>query len=695
MRGKLSATCPLDCPDACRLLLSFEEGRFVKVEGDPQHPFTRGFACSKTYRYPERFYHSSRIMSPLKRVGPKGCGQFKPISWEQALDEIAAALRAILDRYGGEAVLPYHYAGTMGFYQRDHPTVFFRAIGATELDLTICATAGAEAWEKTYGWKVGTDPELIPNARYIILWGINAVSTNSHLLPWLKEARRRGAKILHIDPYFNRTSRFADEYIPIRPGSDAAAAYAIAHVIIEENLWDKAYLERAATGVEEFIQVARQWPPERAEKVTGVPAETLKRLAREFAQNQPAFIRVGYGMTRHPGGSSALRTVILLPALTGAWQYPGGGALLTTSGAFELNKTYLGGRHLLSGRHPHRGYFRPNSNARHVNMNQLAMALEELDDPPVKAIIIYNSNPAVVAPNSEGVRRGLLQEDRLMVVLEQVMTETAQLADYVLPATTFLEHADLYTSYGHYYLSWNEQLVKPLGEARSNMWVFQKLGWRLGIDEPTLYWSAEQLAESLLDSDSPLLEGITLEKLRQHGYMRLKLPSPFLPFRDGAPTPSGKIQFAPPPEVILSEVTDDYPLLLITPPAHHFLNSTYGCVEALARTEGGEPVIIMHPLDAERLGISDGQLVEITSKVGSIRRRVSVRPVPIPGVLVHEGTWWGTHAPDGKSVNAVTGEHLTDMGGGSTFHSNPVKVMPLTTGTAGKSSRYAAALARG
>lgn len=673
------ATCPLDCPDACSLILTIDDGanRLLKVEGDPAHPFTQGFACVKTYRYPERNHHPLRPLHPLRRVGPKGSGQFERVNWEEALDDIASRLRQVIDQHGAEAVLPYHYAGTMGLHQYAHPLAFFRAIGACELDETICATAGAAAWEATYGSpRYGIDPEDVPRAKFIFLWGINSLHTNTHLTPFLKQARHNGAKIVHIDPYENLTSRFADEHLKLRPGSDGALAYAMAHVILREGLHDVAYLERATQGFEQYRAVAEEWTPERAERVTGVAAATIERLALEFARAKASLIRTSYGMTRHPGGASAQRAVLLLPALIGAWQYPGGGALLTTSGAFRLERKYLGGAHLLAGEHQPKGYFRPNPAVRHVNMSQLGSALTRLD-PPIRALFVFNSNPLVVAPRSDLVRQGLAREDLFTVVLEQALTETARYADYLLPATTFLEHPDLYTAYGHFYLSWNEPVMFPQGEARPNTWVFAELSRRLSLEEPTLYWSAEDLAHSLLSSGHPWLEGITLERLKAEGFVRLNTPREFLPFKDGANTPSGKIRFDPPPPVTLTEPDEEFPLILMTPPAKHFLNSTYGHVERLVQGEGGEPVLLVHPQDAAAHGVQDGRGVRIRSRHGAVVRKARVSEAPMPGTVVLEGTWWERYAPDGKGVNWLTGEHLTDMGAGSTFHSNPVRLEAL------------------
>ncbi len=662
---KARVTCPLDCPDACSLIATIDDAQnaLLKIEGDPQHPITQGFACVKTYRYPERQHHPLRPLYPLKRVGRKGEGRFERVSWEAALDDIAAQLKDTLSRYGAEAVLPYHYAGTMGLMQYEHPLTFFRALGTSALDTTICATAGSAAWEASYGARFGVDPEDVPQARFILLWGINSLHTNTHLTPFLKAARHNGARIVHIDPYENLTSRFADEHIKIRPGTDAALAYGMARVIVKAGLHDTAYIARMTTGFEAFMQAAEAWTPERVEAVTGVPAATVERLALEFAQARASFIRTSYGLTRHPGGASALRTVILLPAITGAWQYPGGGALLSTSGGFPLNRAELAGRK----------FSKP---VRHVNMSQIGTALTTLE-PPIRALFVFNSNPAVIAPRSDLVQKGLLREDLFTVVLEQALTETTRYADYVLPATTFLEHPDLYTAYGHYYLSWNEAVMPPQGEARPNTWVFAELGRRLGLDEPTLYWDAETLAGSLLDSDHPWLEGITLERLKAEGFVRINKPRGYLPYTQTVGTPSGKVQFDPPPQVILTEPTRDFPLILMTPPAKHFLNSTYGHIERLVRAEGGEPHLLVHPEDARAYGATDGALMRIRSPHGSVIRRVRVSEAPIQGTVVLEGTWWEQSAPDGKGINWLTGEHLTDMGEGSTFHSNPVRLEAL------------------
>jgi anaerobic selenocysteine-containing dehydrogenase len=553
----------------------------------------------------------------------------------------------------------------MGLREGEHAHTLFRALGALELDETICASAGKAAWESGYGQGcLGVDPADVARARLILLWGINSLSTHSHLTPWLTQARKAGAEIVHIDPYYNKTSRFADRHLAIRPGTDAALALGMMQQIFSEGLEDRAYLAEATEGEGELRAAAAQWDLDRTEAVTGLPAEQIASLARDYAVARPAFIRLGYGMTRHQQGGSALRAVSLLPAVCGHWRSVGGGATLSTSGAFALNRRHLGGRHLL----------RPG--AIHVNMNRLATALEPAGG--VRALFVYNSNPAVVAPDTNRVRAGMAREDLLTVVLEQAMTETAQLADYVLPATTFLEHEDLYTSYGHHYLSYNQAALPPLGEARPNSWIFAELGRRLGVTEPTLYWELPALMEDLLDSAHPHLAGVTSERLRREGSLRLSLPSPFLPYAAGAPTCSGRVHLAPAPAYLESyPTTEDFPYLLLTPPAHHFLNSTYGMVEQLAAQERGRPDVWMHPEDALPAGLRDGQIVLIRSRRGQVTRPLRLTEETPRGVLVAEGTWWGSFSQDGLPINALTSELLTDLGAGSTFHDTPVAVSSL------------------
>ncbi|ADV66197.1 molybdopterin oxidoreductase family protein [Deinococcus maricopensis] len=658
-------TCPLDCPDACRLKITLERQddgseRAIKLGGDPNHPITRGFACAKTVHYPKRQYHPDRPTHPLKRVDDT----FVRVSWDEALEDIAARLKRVLAEHGPNALLRYNYAGTMGLREGTHVHSFFRALGAPELDETICATAGTEGWAMTYGPRYGVRPQDVPHARTILLWGINSLTSNSHLTPWLTQARKNGARIIHIDPYRNKTSLYADEHVKIRPGTDAALALGLARELIVNGWHDETYLQDATVGFDEYRESALAWTPERTAEVTGVSPETLRALARQIGEHGPLYVRVGYGMTRHENGGTALRAATMLPALTGAWRHRGGGANVSTSGYFHLNRTHLGAAHLIRPGVPH------------VNMNQLADALAP--ERGFKAMFVYNCNPAVVAPDSERVIQGLRRADLFVVVLEQAMTETARHADYVLPATTFMEHADVYTSYGHTHLGYNPATLPPIGEARPNSWVFQELARRLGITEPSVYWSMDDLLAHLLDTDHPFLAGFTPERLKAEGTLPLNLPDDLRPFADGAPTASGKVQLSPAPEFIPvdAQLNDAYPLRLLTPPAHHFLNSTYGHLDVLTSAEGHEPHALIHPDDAQRYGLTDGAYANLTSEVGATQRRVRVTDATQPGVVVVEGSWWGLSAPDGRSINAITAQTLTDLGGGSTFHNTRIRVEP-------------------
>ena len=664
-------TCPLDCPDACRLKITLETAadgveRMVKVGGDPDHLTTLGFACAKTVHYPARQNHQGRPLYPMKRVGGKGAGgDLVRVSWETALDEIAANLRGILERSGPSAVLRYTYAGTMGLREGTHVHSFFRALGACELDETICASAGTEAWSLGYGARYGVDLPDVPHARTIILWGINSLSTNSHLTPWLTRARKNGAKIWHIDPYRNRTSRYADTHLKLKPGTDTALALGLAREIMARGWHDAEYIAQATQGFEAFRQAAEPYTLERAAKITGLNVQDISELARAMGEHSPTYIRVGYGMTRHENGGTALRSVSLLPAITGDWRRRGGGCTLSTSGAFALNRTHLGAAHLVK------------PGARHVNMNELADALAP--DAGIEAMFVYNTNPAVVAPDSSRVRSGMGRPDLMMVVLEQAMTETALLADYLLPATTFAEHADLYTSYGHHSLGYNPATLPAPGEARPNSWVFAELGRRLGLETPELYWSMDELMAALLDTGHPHLAGITPERLKAEGSVPLTLPDEFLPYAHGAATPSGKVMFTPVPGYVPvgAQLSAEYPLRLLTPPAHHFMNSTYGNVPSLTRAEGNEPQVMVHPADAQLYTVQDGEYATLSSEQGQVTRRVKVTADVQPGVVVVEGTWWGLSAPDGVSINVLTAQTLTDLGAGSTFHNTRVRLTPV------------------
>lgn len=658
---KLPSVCALDCPDTCSLHITVEAGKVVKLEGNPEHPITRGFACAKMYRYPERHEHPDRLLYPLRRIGEKGEGKFERISWDTALTEISERIKSILDQHGPQSVLPYCYCGTMGVIESQHPLAFFRALGALELDWSICAATGSAAWEANYGpFKLGVDPEEAAHSRFVILWGINALRSNSHFAPWLKEARQQGAHILHIDPFRNETSRFSDEHWQIRVGTDAALALAFGREILQQNWQDQEYLSAHANNLDDYRQACEPWTIERTAEFCGLNATRLREVIEQYAKTKASFIKVGYGLTRNEGGGNALRAITLLPALTGAWKHAGGGATLSTSGAFHLNHRLNRGEHL---RKPE---------ARTVNMNLLADELRRETD-PIKALFVFNSNPAAVAPDTRGVTAGLARNDLFTVVLEHFQTDTADYADYLLPATDFLEHPDLYTSYGHYYLQWSEPVVPPRGECQSNTWFFRQLAQRLQIEEPSLYWSSHQLAENLVTSNHPFMQDVTWERLQKERSIKMHLGTEFRPYIHGSHHADKKIHFSPSPQQLHfdEQPTDEFPLRLISPPGPFILNTSMGNLESIRKMAGNQPQVIIHPKDAAKYNVTNGADVKITSSTGTIRRQAIVSTDAREGVLVALGQWWPKFAPDKKSLNELTSQRLTDLGGGSTF-GNPV-----------------------
>ena len=657
----LPTICALDCPDACSLHITVEGDRVTHLAGDPSHPITRGFACVKMARYPERQEQNDRLLMPQRRIGKKGEGRFETVSWKTALDEIADRTKSIVAKHGSQAILPYSYGGTMGVIEGSSPSAFFRKLGALELNQTICAATGGAAWEANYGPnKLGTDPEDLVHSKYVVLWGINALRSNSHVAPFLKAARKNGCHILHIDPYRNETSRFADEHWQIKVGTDAALALAIGNAIFQNNWQDTSYLDEFALGIDEYRDACSDWSLERAATYCDVPLTALREMVRRFATSDAPYIKVGYGMTRNEGGGNALRAITLLPSLIGAWKKRGGGGCLSTSGAFGLNTNRVSGSHLIK------------PGTRTVNMTLLASELEP-ETTRIRGLFVYNSNPAAVAPDSSRVRRGLCNEELFTVVLEHFQTDTADYADYLLPATTFLEHTDVYTSYGHYYLQYSEPVVAARGQSKSNRWVFTELARRMGFQDDCLYWTPKELVEELLTDPNPRLAGITAERLITERSIKLKLPSPYLPYSDGSQFPDRKIRFSPPPKQLDFEVqpTAEYPLRLISPPGPFILNTSMGNVPSVIKMAGDEPQIIIHPTDALPLGIADGDRVTVTSFNGSILRKAMVSEDGKPGVAIALGQWWPKLAPDRKSLNDITTERLTDLGGGSTF-GNPV-----------------------
>lgn len=676
------------------MLVTVQDGKAVQLRGDPDHPFTKGFLCQKVARYLDRVYHRDRLQWPLKRVGKKGAGQFERIAWQEAIDTIAQRFAAIAASPDGpQAILPYSYAGTMGKLQGSSlDRRFFHRLGASLLDRTICATAGAAGCDITLGTRAHLDPEAVIHSRYIINWGSNTSVTNMHLWTIMHRARKAGAKIVTIDPFRCKTAERSDWWIPIRPGTDAALALGMMHVIWRDGLQDDNYLDRYCLGVDPLRERALdEYSPKRVSEITGIPVGDIERLAREYATVRPSLIRVNYGMQRHRGGGMAVRAITCLPAVVGAWRDAGGGALLSTSKLYPFNSAALERPDLIP------------PGTRTINMVQLAEALHgELPAPPVRALYVYNSNPAAVCPDQSRVLKGLRREDLFTVVHEQFPTDTVDYADIVLPATTQLEHFDIHASYGHLYVQTNEPAIAPLAEAKSNNDVFRLLAQRLGF-EPELFGATdEELAAEALQAASAgvypptsAFNGISLDRLKREGPLRLNLPKDYAPFADGNfGTPSGKCEFYSPalaakgldplpnytPPYEDPQTRPDlalrYPLQMISPPVPSFLNSTFVNVDELRRM-AGEPTAEMHRNDAETRGIRNGQTVRVFNDRGSFQARAVVGDTVKAGGVVSQGVWWNKYTSDGVNCNTTTSTRLTDFGGGATFFDNLVEVAAI------------------
>jgi anaerobic selenocysteine-containing dehydrogenase len=680
------------------MLVSLDGERAVAVRGDWKHPFTAGFLCHKVSRYTERVYHRDRLQFPMRRRGPKGSGQFERITWDEALDEIATRFRDIASGpHGPQAILPYSYCGTMGKIQSEGlDRRFFHRLGASLLDRTICATAGVAGYVATIGSKQGTDPEAFRQSRYIINWGSNTSVTNMHLWVRMVEARKRhGAKIVTIDPYRSQTAARSDWHLAPRPGTDAALALGLMHVLFRDSLADDDYLRDYCLGGDELRdRVLSDYPPSRVAEITGLEIAEIEQLAREYATTPPSVIRINYGLQRHAGGGMAVRTIACLPAVIGAWRHAAGGILLSTSGSFPFNLAAVQRPDLIP------------PGTRTINMTQLAEALQgELPAPPVQALYVYNSNPAAIAPDQQRVLAGLRRDDLFTVVHDQFPTDTVDYADIVLPATTQLEHFDLHGSYGHQFVQVNVPAIAPLYESRCNTDVFRGLAKRLGFEPELFEVSDEQLARELLWETAPMdcvpaaLRGITLERLKQDGPVKLN-PAEFsnvaemftAPFANGGfPTPSGKCElrcdrlsalgqdplptFIPPAESPASapELARRFPLQLLSPPSPHFLNSTFVEVDSLRRA-AIEPQLEISETDASVRGIQHGQFVKVFNDRGSFIARAVVGDSVRPGVVVAPSIWWNKHSPGRNNCNATTPTRLTDLGGGATFFDNLVQV---------------------
>ncbi|HEV2689589.1 MAG TPA: molybdopterin-dependent oxidoreductase [Bryobacteraceae bacterium] len=672
------SVCALDCPDACALLINVDGGKGSQLRGDPAHPVTRGFLCGKVARYLEREYATDRLLYPHKRTGAKGEGKFTRISWDEALDTIAVRLKSVSAEHGTEAILPYSYAGTMGFLNNaGMDRRFFHRLGASRLDRTICSSTGGAALVETLGFKYGTEPEQFRHSKLILAWGANILATNVHLWPFIVEARRNGARFYTIDPVRNRTGHLSDKHFSIFPGSDLALALGLMHVIIGENLHDAEYVANYTNGFEALKKLAAEYPPDRVEALTGIARADVIALAREYATTKPAVIRVNYGVQRSERGGAAVRAIAALPALTGSWRDAAGGLQLSTSGAFRVNKPALEMPELQQ-RSP------LGREARLVNMTELGKALTSLQDPPVMAMINYNSNPAAIAPNQNLVLKGLRREDLFTVVLEQFQTDTADHADILLPVTTFLEHTDLYLGYGHYYLQLARPALPAPGETKSNVEIFRLLALRMGFAEPCFRDSEDDMIRTLLASDHPFVKGITIEQLEREHSVRLNVSppgEPFAPFARGEfGTPSGKCEFGaeklnyqPPTESRLGaeDLRSRYPLEMVSAKSHDSMNSTFG---NRPWTQNQTSALFLHETDARQRGIVSGDRVRIFNSRGSCLLTADVDGAVRPGVVWAPSVRWNKLAPDSRNVNVLTSDRLTDIGGGATFYSCLVEV---------------------
>ncbi|EIJ78287.1 molybdopterin oxidoreductase [Bacillus methanolicus PB1] len=667
--GVFPSVCPLDCPDQCGLLLHKKDGKIVKIEGDPNHPVTKGNICNKVRNMTERIYDEKRLKYPLKRTGAKGEEKFERISWNEAIKTIISHWKDLIQTYGPESILPYSFYGNMGNLSAEGmDRRFFYRLGSSQLDRSICSTAGNAGYKYTMGGSFGIDPEDTIHSKLIIFWGINAVSTNMHQVVLAQKARKNGAKIIVIDVHKNQTGRLADWFIPILPGTDSALALGIMHILFAEDMVDTAFLQKYTVGHEELREHVVQYDPVTVSGITGVPVEDIYKLARMYGKISPSFIRIGNGPQHHDNGGMCIRTISCLPALTGQWLVKGGGAIKSNKGYLAHNTERLQRPDLLKNKH-----------TRIINMNLLGQALLELD-PPVKSLFVYGSNPAVVAPEANKVRKGLGREDLFVVVHDLFLTETAKYADIVLPATSSFENTDFYTSYWHHYIQIQQPVIERYGESKSNTEVFRLLAKEMGFDDCVFNETDEEMIMQAIDYPNNLyLEEIDYETLVEKQYVKAKV-KPLFPGK--LPTPSGKIELYskkmevdgyPPLPTYTPLVNDgDFPFLFVPGPNHNFLNSTFSNNEKHISFEK-EPRLHMNVKDALAKGIKDGDQVRVWNNRGECEMKVSVGENVLPGVVVTQGLWVGAK----QLVNSLTPDRVADMGGGATFFSGRVDVEKL------------------
>ncbi|WP_153099308.1 molybdopterin-containing oxidoreductase family protein [Paraburkholderia hayleyella] len=674
------AVCPHDCPDTCAMRVTVENERVIKVNGDPDHPPTNGVLCTKVSRYAERVHHPQRLTVPMKRVGPKGVGRFEPITWDHAYSLAAHRLSDIARRMP-EAILPYSYGGTMGLVQGESIAQrFFHKLGASQLDRTICAAAGAAGLKYTYGASVGMHSEFFEESDLILIWGANPVASNLHFWTRAQEAKRRGARLIAIDPYRSLTAEKCHQHIALKPGTDGAFALGMMHVLIHEDLLDHSYIHQYTKGFDALKIRALAYPPSRVAQICGVEESVITELARLYGTSSKAAIRLNYGMQRVRGGGNAVRAIACLPSLTGAWRNRAGGLLLSSSGWAPVNSQSLERPDLMPGW--------PERAPRVINMNTIGDALLNPGSmsfgPKIEAVVVYNSNPVAVAPDSDRVAAGFARDDLFTIVLEHFQTDTADYADLLLPATTQLEHLDIHHSYGHTYVMANVPAIAPVGEARPNTEIFRGIARAMGLTDAALFDSDETVAANALRWNDPTLAGSDWQTLKQAGWIKLKVPE--APFAEGGfCTPSGRCEFfsdrlahdglEPVPDYLPPYESAEYapdlaarfPLAMISPPMRHFLNSTFVNVQSLRATEG-EPHLEIHPVDASARHIVDGDQVRIFNDRGSMQACARITDRAREGVVVGLSIWWKKLAADGRNANQVTSQALTDLGGSATFY---------------------------
>jgi anaerobic selenocysteine-containing dehydrogenase len=690
----IRGACALDCPDTCSWIVTVKGGEPVSLRGDPAHPFTRGSLCNKVEDYLAYARSSDRLLYPLRRVGPKGSGEFKRISWDEALDRIAAGLGDVIATHGAEAIWPFLGTGSMGLLQGIYGAGrrLWNVLGTSRHVVTICTIAGGFGTGYTLGDnRVGMDPENLRFSKLVVLWGANVLSTNPHLWRSVLEARRNGAEVVAIDPIRTRTAAASDWHLAPIPGTDAALALSLLHVVLAEGREDREFIDRATVGWEAFRERILEFPPSRVAAITGLPEESITLLGKRLAESRPTGIRIGIGLQRHGGGGMAVRTITCIPGVTGDWRGAGGGVSYDTRGFFGLNWAALW-----------RDDLRPRP-TRELHMTRLGEGLLETDDPPVKALFVYASNPAASVPHQTKVRRGLARHDLFTVVVEHFLTDTARYADIVLPATMQIEHRDLLIAYGHLYVAWNEPAAPPPGECLPTTEIFRRLARTMGLEAAPLYDSDETMARQVLDSSHPSLSGITLEELKARGWMRLRYPDPFVPFATGFPTPSGKLElvsermtqagldpvagYTPAHETSQRDtaLARDYPLALVTPANHFFLNSLFANVPRQQRRAGAATLVI-HPDDAAPGGIATGDEVRVANARGSFVAIADVSDRVRPGVVASPKGRWPGHAKEGTNVNATVDERDSDMGGGAVYHDNRVRVDKSRSSSTGPSA---------